>query len=107
MTDSIADYEEGLENKTPEDVARFIISNFPSIGFLSRGKRIYAFQIMSSLLEMYKRTGGDFVESAEIIISTHKPARKAYLQAVMVRGRFRVGDLESAGFDLIGGYGRQ
>jgi hypothetical protein len=104
MTD---DYEKGLKDKSPEEVAGYIISNFPSVGFCSSRKRIYAFQLMAYLLELYKREGGDFVESAAIIISTHKPARKAYLQAVTLRGRFRVSDLDSAGFDLIGGYGCQ
>ena len=105
MTCNIDDYEKGLKDKSPEEVAGHIISNFPSIGFCSSRKRISAFQLMAYLLELYKREGGDFICAANLVISTYKPAKKAYAQAVILRGRFRVGDLDSAGFILIGGYG--
>ncbi len=101
----IDDYENGLKDKAPEEVAAYIISVFPSIGFCSSNKRISAFQFMSYLLEMYKREGGDFICAANLVISAHKPAKKAYAQAVILRDRFGAGDLDSAGFIIIGGYG--
>ena len=99
------EYENELKGKCPTEVAGCIISAFPSIGFLNSRKRIVAFQFMSYLLELYRREGGDFVSAANIIIASYKPAKKAYAQAIILKGRFGAGDLDQAGFILIGGYG--
>lgn len=90
------------DDMTPSDVAYLIELELPSIGFLNLRLRIQAFQFIACRLECYRRVGGDFESSLEILVAYCKPAKKACAQAFIIRDRFGVGDLDIAGRLILG-----
>ena len=93
------------ELTSPEEVAGFIISNFPSIGFLSVSKRFTAFQWMTTLLDHYREQGGDYISAFDFVVGNYKPAKKSFIAAYALKERLSVCDLNKAGFVILKLYG--